>query len=212
MNGAEATTCVFIDVGGVLLTDGWSHSARKNAFSHFKLDATDLELRHHLIFDVHQAGKLTLDEYLDNVIFFQRRPFTHAQFRRFMFSQSRPYPEMLELVARLKAQHKLKIVVVSNEGRELNAHRIAKFKLATFVDAFVTSCFVHVLKPDSDIFGLALDIAQVSSRRVVYIDDTAMFVQAAEHLGIRGIHHTGYQATCTNLASFGLQIDAPDHP
>ena len=46
-----------------------------------------------------------------------------------MFAQSKPYPEMIELVARLKIRHGLKIAVDSNEGRELNAYRIHKSKL-----------------------------------------------------------------------------------
>jgi putative hydrolase of the HAD superfamily len=206
-NKADAIACLFLDVGGVVLTDGWDHHALRRAATHFRLDRAETEARHHLTWDTHQAGKLTLDEYLHRVVFYQRRSFTRAQFRRFMFAQSRPHPEMLRLIPRLKAGNGLRIVVVSNEGRELNAHRIGKFKLAAFVDAFVTSCFVHVLKPDADIFRLALDIAQVPPRRVVYIDDTAMFVEVAEDLGIRGIHHTSYSATCARLASFGLRID-----
>ena len=110
-----------------------------------------------------------------------------------MFAQSKPYPEMIELVAQLKARHGLKIVVVSNEARELNAHRIRKFKLDRLVDSFVSSCFVHVRKPDADIFRLALDIAQAPARQVVYIENTPMFVQIAEGLGIRSILHTGLQ-------------------
>ena len=77
-----------------------------------------------------------------------------------MFAQSKPYPEMIELVARLKARYGLKIVVVSNEGRELNAYRIRKFKLDGLWMSFISSCFVHIRKPDADIFRLALDIAQ----------------------------------------------------
>ena len=141
------------------------------------------------------------------MVFYRRRPFTRAQFRRFMFAQSKPYPEMIELVAQLKVQHGLKIAVVSNEGRELNAYRIRKFKLDRFVDFFISSCFVHLHKPDADIFRLALDIAQTPARQVVYIEKTRMFVQIAEGLGIRSIIHTDYRATCAKLASFGLQND-----
>jgi putative hydrolase of the HAD superfamily len=100
----------------------------------------------------------------------------------------------------------LKIAVVSNEGRELNTHRIQTFKLGSFVDFFISSCFVHFRKPDVDIFRMALDIAQVPVSRVVYIDDRAMFVQIAKSLGIHGIHHTDYKSTRARLASFGLDI------
>ena len=52
------------DIGGVLLTDGWDHHARKRAARNFKLDLAELEARHHLTFDTYEEGKLTLEEYL----------------------------------------------------------------------------------------------------------------------------------------------------
>jgi len=73
------------------------------------------------------------------------------------------------------------------------------------VDSFISSCFVHIRKPDADMFWLALDIAQVPARHVVYIENTPMFVEIAEGMGIRSILHTDYKSTCAKLASFGLQ-------
>jgi putative hydrolase of the HAD superfamily len=200
-------TALFVDIGGVLLTDGWDHDARRRAARNFKLELAEMEDRHHLTFDTYEEGKLTLGEYLDRVVFYQKRPFTRARFRRFMFGQSKPYPEMISLVAQLKVRHGIKVAVVSNEGRELNAYRIRKFKLDGFVDSFISSCFVHVRKPDADIFRLALDIAQAPARQVVYVDNTPMFVQVAEGLGIRSILHTDYRSTRAKLASLGLQND-----
>jgi len=206
MKRAIPITTLFLDIGGVLLTDGWDHHARKRAATNFKLEWAEMENRHSLNFETYEEGKLTLEEYLSRVVFYKKRPFARAQFRRFMFAQSKPYPEMIELVAQLKIRHGLKIVVVSNEGRELNSYRIREFKLDKFVDAFISSCFVHLHKPDTDIFRLALDIAQTPARKIAYIDNTPMFVQIAEGMGIRGILHTDYQTTCAKLASFGLEI------
>jgi putative hydrolase of the HAD superfamily len=203
----QGITCVFLDIGGVLLTNGWDHLARKRAAKTFNLKWAEMENRHNLNFATYEEGKLTLEEYLGRVVFYEKRPFTRAQFQRFMFAQSKPYPEMIELFARMKVRHGLKIAVVSNEARELNAHRIREFKLDGFVDAFISSCFVHIRKPDADIFRLALDIAQAPARQVVYIENTPMFVEIAEGLGIRGILHTDYKSTCAKLASFGLQND-----
>jgi putative hydrolase of the HAD superfamily len=207
MKRATAITCVFLDIGGVLLTDGWGHGSRKLAARTFGLNAEELENRHHQAFDTYEVGKLTIEEYLSRVVFYEKRPFTPAQFRKFMFAQSKPYPKMIALVRNLKAQYRLKIVVVSNEGRELNAYRIQKFKLDGFVDSFISSCYVHLRKPDADIFRLALDIAQTAVRQVVYIENTPMFVQIAEGLGIRSILHTEYKSTYTKLTSFGLKND-----
>ena len=207
MKGSAEIRTLFLDIGGVLLTNGWDHHARKRAATNFKLELAEMEDRHHLTFDTYEEGKLTLEEYLGRVVFYQKRPFTRAQFRRFMFAQSKPYPEMIELVAQLKARHGLEIVVVSNEARELNVHRIRKFKLDRVVDSFVSSCFVHIRKPDADMFRLALDISQAPARQVVYIENTPMFVQVAEGLGIRSILHTDYRSTRAKLASLGLQND-----
>lgn len=203
----QAVTTLFLDVGGVLLTDGWDHHARRRAATHFKLEWAEMETRHQINFDTYEEGKLTSDEYLARVVFYKKRPFTRAQFRRFMFTQSKPHPEMIELVRKLKAKYGLKIIVVSNEARELNAYRIRTFKLDGFADAFISSCYVHLRKPDADIFRLALDIAQTPTRQVVYIENTAMFVEIAESLGIRSILHTDPRSTCAKLASFGLQSD-----
>jgi putative hydrolase of the HAD superfamily len=113
---------------------------------------------------------------------------------------------MIALVAQLKVQYGLQIAVVSNEARELNSHRIRKFKLNKFVDAFISSCFVHIRKPDADMFRLALDISQTPPERVVYIENTPMFVQIAEDLGIRSILHTDCTSTRVKLAAFGLKL------
>jgi len=210
MKAATGITCLFLDIGGVLLTDGWTHEGRKRAAVNFNLDLAEMEDRHHLTFDTYEEGKLTLDEYLGRVVFYQERPFTRAQFRTLMFAQSELHPEMIDLVTQLKARHGLKVAVVSNEGRELNAYRISEFKLDKFVDFYISSCFVHVRKPDADIFRLALDIAQVPAHQVVYIENTPMFVQVAEGLGIRSILHTGYKSTRAQLDSLGLEDgDAP---
>ncbi len=198
-------TCLFIDIGGVLLTNGWDHNLRKLAATHFKLDWEDFEARHHLNFNIYEEDKLTLEEYLNQVVFHQPRPFTPAQFRDFMFEQSQPYPEMIDLITQLKIRYGLKIVVISNEAREINAYRIRKFKLDEFVDFFISSCYVHIRKPDKDIFRLALDIAQVPVERVAYIENTALFVQVAENLGIRSILHTDYESTSERLAELGLE-------
>ena len=207
MKASMPVTTLFLDIGGVLLTDGWDHHARRRAATNFKLELVEMEDWHHLTFETYEEGKLTLEEYLGRVVFYQQRPFTRAQFRRFMFAQSKPYPKMIKLVAQLKVRHRLKIAVVSNEARELNTYRIRKFKLDRLADSFISSCFVHLRKPDAGIYRLALDIVQVPAQQVVYIENTPMFVRIAEGLGIRSILHTDYESTCTKLASFGLQTD-----
>ena len=205
MKRAIPVTTLFLDIGGVLLTNGWDHQARKRAAAYFKLEWDEEEVLHHLMFAAYEEGKITLEEYLNRAVFNEERPFTREQYREFMFAQSHAYPEMIDLFTQLKVRYKLKIAVVSNEAREVNAHRIRKFKLDRFVDAFISSCFVRLRKTDADIYRLALDIAQTPAWQIVYIENTAMFVQVAEGLGIRSILHTDYPSTRAKLAAFGLE-------
>lgn len=202
---AQITT-LFLDIGGVLLTNGWDREARRRAAEFFQLDCEEMDERHHLTFDTYEEGKLTLNDYLGRVVFYKDRTFSREEFRKFMFDQSRPFPEMIELVCRLKERHKLKIAAVSNEGRELTAYRINEFRLGKFIDFFISSCFVHYRKPDADIYRIALDIAQVKPSQVVYLEDRPMFVETARGLGINGIVHAGAEATKLELAGFGLAL------
>ena len=197
-------TCIFVDIGGVLLTNGWDHFARKRAAKHFKLGWAEMDERHRLNFEIHEEGRLGFDDYLNRVVFHEKRSFTRTQFRSFMCAQSKAFPEMIHLVSRLKKQYGLKIAVVSNESRELNAYRIRQFKLDAFVDTFISSCYVHLRKPDVEIFRLALDVAQAPARQIVYIENTPLFVDIAESLGIRSILHKDYKSTFAKLASLGL--------
>ena len=197
-------TTLFLDIGGVLLSNGWDRKIRQLAAETFALNFAEMDERHHLTFDTYEEGKITLEEYLGRVVFYRERPFTPEQFQSFMFAQSLPYPEMIELVCRLKSHYRLKVAAVNNEGRELNVHRIGAFKLEAFIDFFVSSCFVHFRKPDADLFRIALDIAQVLPEQVVYIEDRPMFAEVAQSLGIKVIVHADYLATRKELASFGL--------
>ena len=204
MSNGNAITCLFLDIGGVLLTDGWSHDAGKMAAKKFRMNLEELNKRHTEAIDIYEVGKLTLKEFLNWVVFYEKRSFTQNQFRKFIYEQSKSYPQMIALIRRLKLQYGLKIVVVSNEGREFNEFRIHKFKLDEFVDYFISSCYVGLRKPDADIFRVALDIVRVHPNQVIYIDNTPMFVQIAECLGIQSILHTDYKTTFAKLASFGL--------
>lgn len=207
MKEQSAITCILVDIGGVLLTDGWDRHARKRGADHFGLDLAELEDRHQKTFDTHQLGKMSFDDYLSLVVFHQERPFSRTDFRRFMFDQSKPYPEMIQLITHLKVRYGLKVGVLSNEGRDLNAYRIDTFRLGQFVDFFVSSCFVHLLKPDMDIFRLALDIAQTPAAQVAYIENTAMFVDIGTGLGMHGILHTDATSTREKLQALGLQTE-----
>lgn len=203
----QKITTLFLDIGGVLLSNGWGHKFRQLAAEKFHLDLSELEDRHKIMFVTYEEGRITLEEYLDRVVFHKKRDFSFNEFRDFMFSLTTPYPDMIAFIKKLKVQNGLKIVTVSNEARELNTYRIQTFKLNSVIDFFVSSCYVHLRKPDTAIFNLALDTAQVTAAEVVYIDDVKIFTDVATDLGIKSIHHTDWQSTSKALADMGLLVE-----
>jgi putative hydrolase of the HAD superfamily len=198
---SENITTLFLDIGGVLLTSGWDRTSRQLAFSKFQLDGNETEERHHLIFHLYEEGKLTMDEYLERVIFYRARNFSKDDFKTFMFDQSSPIEGSIEFFKSLKVQHHLKVIAVNNEALELNNFRIHKFKLAQLFDAFVSSCNVHLRKPDVEIFRMACEIAHTAPRNILFIDDRLMFVEVAISLGIHGYHFQGIDSAKTFIQS-----------
>jgi putative hydrolase of the HAD superfamily len=203
---ASRITTLFLDLGGVLLTNGWGRASRRLASETFQLDFADMDERHHLSFNTYEDGKLSLDQYLDQVIFHHPRSFSRDEFKAFMYAQSQPLPDMLKFVSALKARHQLRLIAVSNEGRELATYRVEKFGLRDFIDAFVVSSYVHYRKPDKDIYALALDIAQARPDQVIYIDDRPLFVEVATTLGIRSIQHRSFEQTQAALSEYNLSL------
>jgi putative hydrolase of the HAD superfamily len=200
---------LFLDIGGVLLTNGWDHNMRQEAAERFGLDYDEMNDRHHMTFSAYEEGKLTIDEYLDLTIFYKQRSFDKEAFKDFIFSGSRPLPEMIELFKSISKRNALKVSAISNEGRELTVYRIDRFGLRDFIQFFICSCFVHYRKPDKDIYRLALDVGQVAPEQSVYVDDRLLHVEVARSLGMNAIHHTDIDTTKEQLSEYGLMESAP---
>ncbi len=200
-------TTLFLDIGGVLLSNGWGHDFRQQAAEKFHLDKQEMEERHSIMFETYEEGKISMNEYLDRVVFYKQRKFTNKEFWDYMFSLTTPDVDMISFIKKIKVQNGLKIVAVSNEARELNAYRIHTFKLKEIFDIFVSSCYVQVRKPDTAIFKIALDLAQVSADEVVYIDDMQIFTDIATDLGIKSIRHIEWHSTSASLADIGLVVE-----
>ena len=185
---------LFFDVGGILLSNGWGHEAREEAAKRFNLDYAEVNALHNFIFNVYEIGSVTLDEYLDTVIFNHPRDFVREDFKEFIFSTSVELP-MLQFLKDWKKDCGFRIISLNNEGKELNDYRVRKFKLHECFDAFISSCEVKMRKPDPGIWQLAMGIAQASPQQCVYFDDRKMFVDTAQKLGIRSFQHTSLEST-----------------
>ena len=192
----KSSKVIFCDIGGVLLTDGWGHVARQAAAKEFELDYVAMDLLHDFIFNTYEIGKISLDNYLNTVVFNQPRNFTKEDFTAFMYSQSSELPDMLQWLKEWKKENpQIRIMAINNEGQELNDYRIKKFQLHECFDVFISSCKVNMRKPDPGIYKLALDIAHIEPYQCIYFDDRQMLVEQAQKHHLKGFQHKSFLET-----------------
>lgn len=186
---------VLMDIGGVLLTNGWGHESRQKAAQVFGFDYEEMDILHHFIYNVFEIGSITLDDYLDTVVFNQSRDFTKVDFKQFMYEQSVELPKMLPWVKSWKKQTHLPVFALNNESLELNDYRIEKFKLHEVFNGFFSSCCLGFRKPDPRIYQTALEITRVNPEECLYFDDRRMLVDAAKKQGIQAVLHENFENT-----------------
>lgn len=197
---------LLLDIGGVLLTNGWDTDSRHLAYKQFNIEKEEPEARHDLVFSTYELGKLTLDDYLKHAIFYQPRNFTKEDFIAFMLEQSQPLDGAIDFFNDLKKRNGLRVIALSNEARELNEYRIKKFQLGLLFDAFVSSCYVHLRKPDFDIYRLACLVSVTEKHETLYVDDRQPYIEVARDLNIPSLHYQGLDLARDFFEKEGLNI------
>jgi putative hydrolase of the HAD superfamily len=61
-------------------------------------------------------------------------------------------------------------------------------------------------KPDREIWQLALNLAQVTPRESLYLDDRKIFVEIAAELGFTALHYVSLEHTSKRLRELGLVV------
>jgi len=202
-------TAMFWDVGGVILSNGWDRPARSDAAKKFGLDWEELQDRHELASPAFETGKITLDMYLERIVFYRKRAFTREEFTAFMFAQSEEFPESRAVLSGVAAAGKYLLATINNEALELNERRIRQFQLRREFKAFFSSCFVGIRKPDEGIYKIALEVTQRQPEECLFIDDRELNLECAQQLRMRTIHFQDAAQLRRELAANGVQIAEP---
>lgn len=198
---------LFLDVGGVLLTNGWDHGARARAVDRFGLDAEELEARHEGVVDAFETGRLTLEDYLERTVFHRPRPFGRDEFRRFMETRSRPLDALRTLLPELSRIPGLTLATNNNESRELNRYRIETFGLRAYFTAFFSSCYLGLRKPDPAIFRLACGVLQRAPPDCLFVDDREVNVEAARQVGVQAMQYRSMATLRPKLRTRGVDVE-----
>jgi len=199
-------TTIFFDIGGVLLTDGWGHASRRTAAEKFGLDWEEYAERHEKVAHAIETNRLSLDAYLRRTIFYQPRSFSVEEFREFIFAQSQPHPETIELARRLAASQKYFMATINNEIFELNTYRLREFGLGKIFPVFFSSCFLGIRKPDEAVYRLALQLTQRKAEDCLFIDDREVNLECPREMGLQTILYSSPAQLRNTLSQQGIEI------
>lgn len=198
-------TALFWDVGGVLLSNGWDHDERAAAVQHFHLDAADFEQRHEAANDAWEKGQISMDEYLEQAVFYCPRSFSSVEFKDFVFAQSKENRGTRVVLDEVTASGRYLLATLNNESAELNDYRIRHFGLTRNFTVFFTSCYLGTRKPDEAIFRTALGVTQREPEECIFIDDRLANLEAPQKLGMRTIHFQNPAQLARDLMQQGVR-------
>lgn len=179
---------IFFDVGGVLLTI-YDKSERR------KMRAKVLGLNSRVI-DAHfrsrymnllQAGKITEFKFWSVLCKKNSKPCLRSKIKDlFTIKKFHIKKQMLELVRRLKNQG-YSVGIISNTLSEKDRQRQ---KLYNEFKPRILSYQVGAVKPQKKIFEIAMRVARVRPKEMIFIDDRLDFVKKVRTYGIKSIHFT----------------------
>jgi epoxide hydrolase-like predicted phosphatase len=183
-----AIRAVIWDVGGVLVRTEDQRS-RDRLAERFGLSRSELE---ELVFG-HEAGKRAQRgevsyeahwEILGKEL--RLSPGNIEEFQRAFWAGDKLDHELINYIRSLRGRYKTGLL--SNAFSDLRHMVEAVWKIGDAFDVLVISAEVGVVKPDPQIYQIALEKLGVDAQEAVFIDDFDRNVAAARELNLHGIH------------------------
>lgn len=115
----------------------------------------------------------------------------------------KPNEELLALIKRLRKNYKIGTLTNVSETR------LIIDDMQNIYDNFdyeVKSCVEHLIKPDPEIYKLALERSGFEAHEAVFVDDREHFILAAKELNIHCIHFRSNSQLEQALINLGVNI------
>ena len=123
--------------------------------------------------------------------------------QRFAESLTGPVPGMAALLDDLLGRGVALYGLTNFDAALFDAARLLVPQLERFV-GIVVSGREHLAKPDAAVFELLLERYRLQASSTLFIDDSAVNIEAAGHLGMRTHHFTGVGRLRSELIALGL--------
>ncbi len=116
--------------------------------------------------------------------------------------------EMVELVKNIRKNNTLKLICMSNiNSSHWKYIKKMKWNIWDLFDDFILSHEVHLTKPDSKIFEIAIQKSRCKPEEIVFIDDGFNNIRAALDLGIIGIRFVDINELIKSLHELNIKTN-----
>ncbi len=181
---------IIFDLGNCLI--GFDHRiAVRKILKYTKKPAEDI---YNFFFDSpltqdFERGKILPEEFFRAVKESLGLEITYTEFLPIWNEIFFPFPRMNELIASLPG---LRLVMLSNINQLHYEYIQNNFApLLNFFHWVIPSCATGFIKPQREIYDLAVASARVSLENIVYVDDRPDLIEAASSYGINSVQFQG---------------------
>ncbi len=200
----EITTVIF-DIGGVLITNPMSEIKHDISIT-LDLNLNIVEKTIEVLLPQIEKGIITEENFWNkfkSLTKCTKKLPENSLLLRELAKNFKPFPDVMELVRKLKKFYKMGIISDTNQAH-VNFLRNKDF--FRYFNATVFSCEVGCRKPEEKIFRLALQRLETTPEETVFIDDRAEFAKAARDLGINGIQFVSAAQLKRDLIELGVKL------
>ena len=117
-----------------------------------------------------------------------------------------PKPETEEFIRRLDGS--LRLVLLSNINKIHFEYLRKNFSCAlSLFDKMILSCMVGFIKPQRQIYELAISQTQADRKNIIYVDDRKDLIEAATGYGINSIRFEGIEQLRSQFERLGILFE-----
>jgi epoxide hydrolase-like predicted phosphatase len=115
--------------------------------------------------------------------------------------------DILDLIEKIRTNNKIKVLCLSNVNFSHWQYLKQLYpKILESFDDYILSFEVHLTKPDTRIFDLAINKTGCKPREILFIDDGLNNVRSASEKGINGIKFTNLENLRLELKKFDIKV------
>ena len=114
--------------------------------------------------------------------------------------------ETVEILDKLIKTKKYKIVALTNWSHETFPIALDRFEFLHWFEGIVVSGVEQTRKPFADIYHITLERYNINAENSIFIDDNLRNVNAANSLGINGVHFKDANFLLDQLKDFKIYI------